>query len=380
MIAVTNAKVVLECGILWDGVILIDGERICKVGKSEEITIPDGAQICDANGLYVGPGFVDIHVHGGNGHVLCQNPDEGAEYFLSHGETTILPTLYYDLSRQEFLDCINRVRTAMEKGDSPIAGMYMEGPYMNPKYGASPEKNKWRGPISDEDYLPVVKAAGNLAKVWAIAPEREGIEAFMKDAKAENPDVMFSVGHSEATPMQIQKLKKYGIGLQTHCMNATGRPAESPGIRSCGPDEACLGDSDMYAEIICDSRGIHVSLDLMRLVIKIKGKDKVVLITDSTVSPSPSPKDFEHITDLNFDENGLLYGSNLTMDVVCRNLMEHTDCGIVQAFIMASRNPARVIGLDNETGTIEKNKLANLVFTDDMFNVKKVMLRGKERK
>ncbi len=377
MIAITNAKVVLEHGILWNGVILVEDGKICAVGKKDEISVPDGAQICDAGGLYVGPGFVDIHVHGGGGHKFCEEPTLAAQHFLKHGETTILAALYYDLSKNEFLDSINRVRSAMKEETSPIAGIYMEGPYMNPVYGASPEKNKWRGDIKSEDYMPVIKEAKNLAKVWAIAPEREGVESFMRDAKAENPDVMFSVGHSEATPAQIQRLKKYGIGLQTHCMNATGRPQVSAGTRSCGPDEACLMDSDMYAEIICDSRAIHVPPDLMSMVIKTKGVDRIILITDSTVSPSASPEEFRDIYDLNFDDNGGLYGSNLTMDVACRNLMTHTNCGIAQAFLMASRNPARVIKMDDELGTIEEGKRANLVFVDDMFSVQKVMLKGK---
>ena len=377
MIAITNAKVVLEHGILWNGVVLVEDGKITAVGKKDEISIPDDAQIYDAGGFYVGPGFVDIHVHGGGGHKLCAEPALAAEHFLKHGETTILAALYYDLSQEEFLDCINRVRETMKKETSPIAGIYMEGPYMNPKYGASPEKNKWRGEIKPEDYMPIVREAGNIAKVWAIAPEREGVEAFMCDAEAENPGVMFSVGHSEATPAQIQRLKKYGIGLQTHCMNATGRPEVSAGTRSCGPDEACLMDSDMYAEIICDSRAIHVPPDLISMVIKTKGVDKIVLITDSTVSPSPSPEEFRHISDLNFDDNGGLYGSNLTMDIACRNLLSHTNCGIAQAFLMAARNPAKVIKMDDEIGTIEAGKLANLVFVDDMFNVQKVMLKGK---
>ena len=379
MIAITNAKIVLEYGVIWNGVILVEDGKIAKVGKTDEITIPQGAEIYDANALYVGPGFVDIHVHGGGGHILHEEPESGAEHFLKHGETTILAALYYDLSKEEFLSAIERVKNSMKKdgASKSIAGIYMEGPYMNPKYGASPEKNKWCGEIKSTDYMPIIKEAGDLAKVWAIAPERDGIEDFLKDAKKENPTAMISVGHSEATPDEIKKLKKYGIGLQTHCMNATGRPFATPGTRSCGPDEACLMDKDMYAEIICDSCGIHIPADLLRMIVEIKGVDKVVLITDSTVSESQSPESLRHITDLNFDDNGNLYGSTLTMDAACRNLLMHTNCGITQAFLMASRNPAKVIGMADEVGTIEKGKRANLVFVDDMFNVKKVMLQGK---
>ncbi len=105
---------------------------------------------------------------------------------------------------------------------------------------------------------------------------------------------------------------------------------------------------------------------------------KVVLITDSFVSDLPAPDDLKHISDLLFDENGGLCGSKLTMDMACRNIMAHTNCGIAQAFLMASRNPAKAIGMDDEIGTIEVGKKANLVFVDDMFHVKKVILNGKE--
>ncbi len=379
MIAIQNAKIVLENGILLDGALLIENNKIISVGKSNEIKIPNDAEIYDAKGYYVGPGFVDIHVHGGGGYLLYEQPKLAAEHFLKHGETTVLSALYYDLSQEEFIKYIGRVKDAMKQEGAAkiIEGFYMEGPYMNPKYGASPEKNKWRGPIKKEEYQPIMEAAGSLAKVYVIAPERDGIEEFVKDVKLNYPDTVFSVGHSEATPEQIQRLKKYGIGLQTHCMNATGRIETLAGVRSCGPDEACLIDKDMYAELICDSCGIHVHPDMLRMVIGIKGVDKVILISDSFVSNEDAPEELKHIEDLQFDANGGLCGSKLTLDLACKNLFTHTDCGIPQAFLMASRNPARVIGMEKEIGTIEVGKRANLVFVDDTFDVKKVMLNGK---
>lgn len=379
MVCVHNAKVVLETGILWDGLILLDGDRIAEVGSRREVQIPADAEMIDAGGAYVGPGFVDIHVHGGNGHMFDTEPLQAAEHFLRNGETTILATLYYNLSKEGFLESIQKVQEAMAAGGAgdAIAGMYMEGPYMNPKFGAMPERNKWKGGISMDAYKEVVDAAGTDAFVWAVAPEREGIAEFVKYAGAVNPHAVFSVGHSEATPAQIRKLKRYGLCLQTHCMDATGSFSEWVGTRGAGPDEACLTDPDMYAELICDSGAVHVNRDLVNLVVRTKGVDKVVLITDSFVSDLPAPEKLKHITDLIFDENCWLSGSKLTMNVACRNLMAHTNCGIAQAFLMASRNPARAIGLDDEIGTIEPGKRANLVFVDDMFNVKNVMLGGK---
>jgi hypothetical protein len=115
---------------------------------------------------------------------------------------------------------------------------------------------------------------------------------------------------------------------------------------------------------------------LQRMLLQIKGIDHVVLITDSTMVSEASPEHLAHIADLNFDHNGDLSGSRLTMDRACQNIRKHTGCSIVDAFTMASLNPAKVIGLDREIGSIEEGKLADLVFIDDQFNVLRVMSEG----
>ncbi|MBQ7600253.1 MAG: amidohydrolase family protein, partial [Clostridia bacterium] len=224
MILIENANVVTEKGILYGGSVLVDGDRIAGVEEGTLKTAAACAERYDAKGLFVGPGFVDIHVHGGGGHMFFNEPEKAAEHFLRHGETTVLATLYYDLPKKTFLDAIARVKAAMATpGGRPIKGFYMEGPYMNPAYGASPEKNCWKGSIRPEDYREIVDSAGDLAKVWAIAPEREGIEEFVKYVKKVNPDARLAVGHSEAAPEQIYPFREYGLSIATHCMNATGR-------------------------------------------------------------------------------------------------------------------------------------------------------------
>ncbi len=379
MMYIKNAKVVLEKAILSDGVIVVQDGKIINVGKKSDISIPVGAEVIDTNGAYVGPGFVDIHVHGGGGATFSENPEKATEHFLSHGETTILPTFYCTMNKDAFLQATEKVQAFMKQGGTAtaVAGFYMEGPYLSPKYGASAAFNQWAGEIKESDYKEVVDKAGKDVKVWVVAPEREGIEPFMAYAKQVNPSVRFSVGHSEANFEEIESVKKYGVCLLTHCMNATGRVSSWKGTRACGPDEACFLDDDMYAELICDSLGVHVNPDLQRLIIKIKGWDKLILISDSFVSDYAPQKGLEHVTDVCFDENGDLSGSKLTMNVACRNLIKHTGCSMVQAFWAASRNPARVLGLEDEIGTIEKGKKANLVFVDCDFNVEKVMLNGK---
>ncbi|MBO5892487.1 MAG: amidohydrolase family protein [Oscillospiraceae bacterium] len=380
MICIENAKVVLENGILWDGIILVEKDRIFAVGNRGEVEIPANAQRIDAGGAYVGPGFVDIHAHGGGGNMFWQEPELVAEHFLRRGTTSVFPTLYHSLDKQDFLTAITNIKAAMasDGAGKAIRGFYMEGPYMNPDFGASRKFNKWLGEISPEAYKEVVDEAGDLVKVWVVAPEREGIEGFVQYAKSVNPNVVFSVGHSRATPEQIRKLKKYGLNHQTHCMDATGRVSAWLGTRGAGPDEACFLDPDMYAELICDSGAVHVNADLQRLILRNKGIDKVVLISDCSGRKvdNPAPEGLRHMTDLSFDDQGNLGGSRLSMDMACRNIMTHTNCGIAQAFLMASRNPARSVGMDDEIGTIEVGKRADLVFVDDMFHVQEVMLAG----
>ena len=375
---IINANIVLENGILWDGTLAMEDGYIAAFGSKNDIPVPDGAEVIDANGLYVGPGFVDIHVHAGNSHLTYIEPLEAAAFHLDNGTTTFMATPSYGLPFENFLAGIKQVKAVLGTGGAvkAIGGFYMEGPYMNPEYGAGAWKNPWRHPLDPKEYQTLVDEAGSLARVWAIAPERDGLEPFLQYAKKVNPSVRFSVGHSEATPSQIRNLKHYGICLQTHSMNATGRLEVPKGTRSAGPDEYCMIDPDIYTELICDSCGIHVSADIQRLILHCKGVDKVVLITDATHARRENPENMQHIKDLNFDEKGNLSGSKLTMHAACRNIMTHTNCGIAQAFLMASRNPARAIGMDHEIGSIEVGKKANLVLVDHRFNLHTTILEG----
>ncbi len=376
---ILNANVVLESGILWDGAILIENERIADVKSRRELQVPDGAEIIDAKGAYVGPGFVDIHVHGAVGKTTYSNAQdivEVADFFLKHGTTSMLSTPPYELNFDEFVEAIRAGREAMKKGKT-IKGLYLEGPYINVNYGAFSHMNPWRGGIDPQQFRVLVDEAGEDALVWTIAPEREDILPFVEYAKKVKPDVVLAVGHSEATPTQIRALGKYRPSLQTHSMCATGRLEVPRGTRAYGPDEYCFKEPDVFCELISDSCGIHVNAEMQQLLIHNKGVGRVVLITDSSGEESyPNPEGLEHVTDLGFDDRGGIAGSKLTMDMVCRNIMTHTNCGIAQTFIMASLNPAKVIGLDNEIGSIEKGKIADLVFVDHMFNVEKVMVGG----
>lgn len=377
--AVVNGNIVLEDGIIYDGTLLISDNEIMDFGRKSEIEFPDGAEIIDAKGAYVGPGFVDIHIHGvGADTTTYFDAKEAEKYLLKNGTTSFLATPYYSQKFETFADAIRNAREAMKEVKT-LKGLYLEGPYINVNYGAFSHLNPWRHPIDANEYKAFVDEAGTLAKVWTIAPEREGLVPFLEYAREVNPNTVFAVGHSEATPKQIWDLGKYRPTLQTHSMCATGTLPVPKGLKSSGPDEYCFSKPDVYCELISDSRGIHVSPELQRMLIQIKGVHRIVLISDSTCAAKtfPAPPRWADVKDLNFDDHGDVAGSKLTLALACRNIMSHTNCGISQAFIMASLNPAKVIGLDKEIGSIEKGKKADLVFVDDVFNVKKVMLDGK---
>ena len=362
--------------LIPDAVIFIEDGMIHSFGEMRKLSIPEGCEVIDAEGLFVGPGLIDIHNHAGNGHWFYDEPIEAARFNLQHGTTTILACLYFNMNGQQLVEQAACVKAAMATSEgASIAGFYMECPYMNPKFGADRANNPWTGPISKEDYQPIIDAVGTDVKVWVLAPERENILQFVLDAKEANPSVKFSVGHSEASPQQIEALIPYGLCIGTHHTDATGTRIIYPEVRGVCVDETVNYNRDIYAELICDSRGIHVDPYMLRLIRKIKGDDRIILISDACVFDGPIPEKYDGVTDLCFDFYGDIAGSKLSLDVACRNMMKHTGASIVDVFKFASYNPSRVLGM-YDRGEIAVGKRADLVITDHWMNVKTVILKG----
>ena len=377
MIAIKNATLVMRDHLIPEAVLFVEDGKITGFGEMRTTPIPENCEIIDAQDKFVGPGLVDIHCHAGDCHWFNQEPLAAAKYHLSHGTTSILATLYFNTPKAELLEQTALVQSAMKEPDGAnIAGFYMEAPYMNPKFGADRENNPWKGPVCKEDYQPLIEAAGNDVRVWVVAPERENIENFVSDAKAYNPNVRFAVGHSEASPQQIEALMPYGLCIGTHHTNATGDRPMYPECRGVCVDETVNYNREIYAEMICDSRGIHVDPYMQRLIRKIKGDDRLILISDACWFQGPTPEGYDGVTDLCFDFEGEIAGSKLTLEVACRNMMKHTGASIVDVFKFASYNPSRAVGF-LDRGEIAVGKRADLVFVDHKMNVSTVMLGGK---
>ena len=374
MLAIINATLVMREYLIPDATILCENGKILDFGK--KLAVPEGAEVLDAKGNYVGPGLIDIHTHAACGVWFYEDPKTAAENILAHGVTTVLPVVYFNRNKDQFIGDIKTIQASVAKGEFPnFGGFYMEGPYLNPKFGADREGNPWKGPICADDYMDIIRQGGKDARVWALAPERENIEDFVVACKEENPNVAFTVAHSEATPEDIEKLIPYGLKIGTHHTNATGTLQKYPECRTPCVDETVHYNRDIYAEIISDSMGIHVDPYIQRLTRKIKGDDRVILIADACVFDGPIPDGYDGVTDLCFDFAGEIAGSKLTLDVACRNFMVHTGASITNVFQFASYTPAQAVGF-KDRGEIRKGYVADLVICDHMVNINKVILKG----
>ena len=377
MKAIINAELVMRDHLIPEAVLFMEDGKIAGFGEMRTTPIPEGCEIIDAEGKYVAPGLVDIHTHTGGEHQFWQDPIPAAQFHLDHGTTTVLPASYARLTKEQYIQMAANIREAMAApGGENIGGMYLEGPYINPAYGSNRAANPWNEkPIIPEDYEPMIEACADLARVWGLGPEQENVESFVKAAHAANPNTRFAVTHSEATPQQIEKLMPYGLCIGTHHTNATGTIVNYPECRGVCVDEAVNYNRDIYAELICDSRGIHVDPYMLRLVRKIKGDDRIILISDRTYGDAPKPEGYENVDDINFDKWGDIAGSKLTLEVACRNWMKHTGASIVDCFKVASYNSARAVGF-TDRGEIRQGLRADLVFTDHKMNISKVILGG----
>jgi N-acetylglucosamine-6-phosphate deacetylase len=382
--AVLNGKVVTSQEVIHDGVVLIEGNTIIGCGSRAEVEIPVDAELVDAGGCYVGPGFIDIHCHGGGGYWAHLNPYEFACAHLKFGTTGILPTLSYNESREEVWEGVNRILNAGGKPySSAILGIHMEGPYINPKYEAITSPIR---PVDPTEYNRLLELAGDRIKLWTLAPELEGQEQFAAAAAAHG--IVLSVGHSEATAETIFSFVEKGLRVGCHCTNATGAtpsPSRYAGTREVGVDEAILLHDEIYAEVIPDSSGAHVRPLMCKLILKTKGIDRVIIITDAMdtaglsdnkTSDDPGKRVGAEPLDVNFNHNGVLSGSLLTMNRAVRNMKRYTGVGMVESFRMASLNPARVLNLDHTYGSVEPGKRANLVLVSEEFEVSRVIFEG----
>ncbi|BFT74788.1 N-acetylglucosamine-6-phosphate deacetylase [Paenibacillus sp. P36] len=371
---IQNGTIVTADRLIPNGLVHMENGWIVGVGEAGSMEVPLGSEVLDAKGAYIAPGFVDIHCHGGGGVWSWEQPYEFALSHLKHGTTAILPTFTYNESREQVRDGLQTILATMESSKpfvEAIVGIHMEGPYINKKYGAITSPIR---PVDPQEYGEILRVAGERIKVWTLAPELDGQDVFVTEAAKYH--ISLSVGHSEATAEQIFRFVPHGLRIGCHCTNASGitpSPSRYGGTREVGVDEAVLVHDDIYAEVIPDREGIHVRPLMLKLIHKTKGTDRVIIITDAMPDAGV---DKEDSSDVNWNHLGHLAGSRLTMDKAVRNMMVHAGIGMVDAFRMAALNPAKVIHMEDQMGSIAVGKRANLLLVDEEIRIQQVILQG----
>jgi N-acetylglucosamine-6-phosphate deacetylase len=362
---IVNATVVTPEGIIENGVIITDANKIIYVGDKDNAPESD-TPVYDASGLIAGPGFVDIHCHGGGEWWAHENPTAVGLHHLKGGTTSLLCSFWRNAVEDGIDKSIQLVKDSVKNNDpGNIRGIHMEGPYLNPRYGTQGGKEY---PINKQQYMKWIDRADGLIKYWTFDPEQEGSEDFARTCQENS--IVLGICYSDASVSTIEKFRKYGLNIGTHIMCATGRPP-SPlkDTREPGSDEYVLVSDNMYAEVIADSLGAHIRPGNIKLIYKLKGYAGTIIITDCCTGGDTRGSDVNII-------NGKLYGSRLTMATACRNMKKYTGAQVWEIFKMASENPARAVGIFEKYGSLELGKVADIVLVNQDFEVQEVVLSG----
>ncbi len=384
------------CGIIYtpteeikNGVILIEGARIAKVGTRDDVKLPAGTTVVDNQDRIVVPGLIDMHIHGASGHDLMEASSEAVgavgTYLARHGTTSYLATtvtatlertLHAARALGEMVRASQISHGAADKltGAHPV-GIHFEGPFINvKKRGAHPVSQIQKPSV--ETLSRMLDAAGGAARVLSLAPEMEGALAVLEYARSRGLRV--GIGHSNATAEEAERAIAAGATIAIHLYNAM-RPFlhRDPGIIG-----AVLTDDRVSAELICD--GVHVESTAIRLLVKSKGLERLVLVSDSSSGAGMPDGNYRlgnftvHVAGgVCRTVEGNLAGSTITLDAAVRNLAQFTGFSYQTCLRCATLNPARLLGLDKQKGVIATGADADLAILDRNHYVTQTYVRGR---
>ena len=377
---IINGHILTPQGWLKDGSVLISDGKILEISNSDLPII--GASQIDAKGMYIVPGFVSMHCHGGGGHDFTEGTEEAfreaAAAHLQHGSTTIFPTLAsttFDNIRQAADTCQRIVDT---DADTTIAGLHIEGPYLSERMAGLQWKEFLKNP-DPEEYRPLVERY-NCIDRWDISPELPGAHDFARYLTSKG--ILAAITHTEAEYPEIKEAFAAGFTHAAHFYNAMPGFHKRREYKYEGTVESVYLMDDMSVEIIAD--GVHLPATILKLVYKLKGVEKTCLVTDSL---KYAGYEGGAVNDPNIViEDGVckltdhqtIAGSISTADVLVRTMVKKAGIPLDDAVRMASETPARIIGVADRKGTLEKGKDADIVVLDGDINVRCVFAKGKE--
>lgn len=387
--AILAGKIFTPNERIENGVILVDGHRVVRVGSKDQVKIPAGAALIDNRERAVVPGFLDIHTHGAAGHDLMEASPEAvsavAAFLARHGITSFLATTVSadfegTLRAARALGKIVRDSQSSQGAWGKIAGaqplgIHFEGPFLSVKRRGAHPAAQIRKP-SKQALAKLLDAAEGTARVVTMAPEVDGALPALEYARSRG--VLVSLGHSNATYQEAERAIAAGATQATHCYNAM-RPFShrDPGILG-----AVLDDDRVSAELICD--GVHVEAPAVRLLLKTKGLGRVVLVSDS-ISAAGMPDGNYRLGGFVVrvaegvcrTASGGLAGSTLTLDAGLRNFSTFTGTSLETCLRCATLNPAQLLGLEKQKGVIAPGADADLVVLDSNHYVTQTYVRGR---
>jgi len=353
---------VLDSNMLkfYENDVLIENEKIVKIGKIDEKSID--AEIVDAKNNYVIPALFDIHTHGAMGEdfltAKLENYDKLLKYYENNATKSIYATTV-TASKEKVISAVKTIREASKiKSNVHIEGIHIEGPFISRECPGCHMISEIRNPdIKGLD--EICEAADGLKLRITVAPELPGAEEFIKEAVKRGINI--GIGHSNADSETVKKALSWGANVMIHLYNAMS-PLHH---RKAG----CVGiglASSAFTELIVD--GKHVNPDVVTLTYKVKGSKELVLITDSMQAAGMPDGEYEiggikvvKENDMVKTIDGTLAGSTLNLLDAVKNLMKFSTATLAEAVVCASLNPAKVVGMDKVTGSIECGKRADIV-------------------
>jgi N-acetylglucosamine-6-phosphate deacetylase len=381
---ISNGRIITPSGIV-NGALIINDGVIIDIDKRSEIK---GRTEIDAKGNYVSPGFIDIHVHGGGGHDFMDNTPEAfyevARTHAQHGTTSMFPTTLTsevdDL--YETIDIYKQVARSKYDG-AQFLGLHIEGPYLAMTQKGAQDPRYIRD-FDEREYKAVVARTTDIAR-WSAAPERPGSSGFAKHMMANG--ILPAIAHSDATYEDVVQALADGYTHVTHFYSCMSGVTRKNAMRFAGIIESTYLMDELTTEIIVD--GVHLPPPLLKLVYKIKGADRIALITDSMRAAGMPPGN----SILGSRKNGLpvivedgvaklpdrssFAGSVATTDQLVRNMMTLASVPLHDAVGMMTQTPAKIMNVSDRKGTLEKGKDADVVIFDHNIHVKATIVNGR---
>lgn len=383
---INNVNVVTADKIIYGGAVEIDGKIISKVSDS---AISSEREI-DGQGKYLIPGFIDMHCHGAKGldftDCTAKEMEELEKFYLLHGTTTMVATTL--TAKWEIIE--NSLKTFSEylssNPDGVLVGVHMEGPWFSPAQSGAQDPSFMKKPNA-KDLEELKKKYPFLLRVSA-APEIDEEMQFGRKGKELN--IVVSAGHTDADFDTIVKANENGYTLLTHFYSGMKGVTRINAYRVAGAVEAGYYLDDMNVEIIAD--GKHLPQSLLKLIYKLKGADKISLITDATrgcgfkdgtksfigTKEDPMPIIIKDGVAFTADQQAFA-GSTSTFDKIYKTMAKAVGNDFVALSKMASYNPAKIMNF-TDRGEIREGKLADLLLIDENCEIEKIIYKGIEIK